>query len=165
MSDETIAIYKMVMRPFAEATCLTLSKQFKVPCKTMKPYLKAKPESRPTNHCALMRINGEKIMGAAALSFSEDVFLKILNTVFAAEYTEINKEIEDGATEMLNIIFGQARTQLNKIENFSVSMAIPTIIRAKKINIDHLTPLPAIVIPFESSAGDFFLQVGLEFQR
>ena len=77
------------------------------------------------------------------------------------EFKEINKDLEDGAGEILNIIFGHAKTVLNS-KNYGIEKAIPTVIRGHGILVKHVTQVASIVVPFETDVGSFHMEIGVE---
>ena len=78
------------------------------------------------------------------------------------EFTEVNDSLEDGASEILNMIFGGARTALDKLGDYKVVMNIPTIVKGDNVNIDFLTPTPALILKFNTECGQFHIQIGIE---
>jgi len=96
-----------------------------------------------------------------ALCFQAATFLKIYNSMVGEEAKEITAEIQDGAGELINIIYGQAKTILNK-NDYKLEMALPTVLVGEKLKIRHQGRAQTIVVPFESDAGPMFIEVMVE---
>ncbi len=156
------SLMKEVGSALAAATQETFSKQAGVEVNAGKPYVKKAETKFDTAHCAAIGILGKGCTGAVALCFGEQYFLKLMSKMLREEFTEMNEDVEDGASELLNIIFGIARQRLNQSNSFKIAMAIPTIIKGNGMNIDFITPHPALVLPFSSSLGAFHIQMGIE---
>ena len=77
------------------------------------------------------------------------------------EFTEIDDELQDGAGELLNIIFGQAKAALNE-RGYGLDLAIPSVIRGNDLKVTHMTNSPAIIIPFTSEVGPLYIEVGID---
>jgi chemotaxis protein CheX len=76
-------------------------------------------------------------------------------------YTDITKDLEDGAAELLNMIFGQAKADLNE-KKYEIEKAIPTVIRGEALRMNHLASTPTLVIPFESPVGLLRIEINIE---
>ena len=74
------------------------------------------------------------------------------------EYQEISKDIIDGAGELTNMIFGQAKVTLNQ-KGYGIQTAIPSVISGKNHSLSALTKGPIVVIPFSTEAGPFFIEI------
>jgi CheY-specific phosphatase CheX len=79
-------------------------------------------------------------------------------------YEELTKDLEDGAAELLNIIFGQAKVGLNE-KGYKISKAIPTIIRGESLRMRHSSLQPTMKIPFTSAAGSFVIEIVVETRK
>ena len=81
--------------------------------------------------------------------------------MFGEPYDKITDEIADGAGELLNIIFGTAKTILTD-SGYSVEKAIPTVIRGSDIKLHSLTKGGrTVVVPFEGKDGVFHVLISL----
>jgi chemotaxis protein CheX len=66
----------------------------------------------------------------------------------------------DGAAELTNMIFGQAKASLNE-KGFGLKIALPSVVLGKPDSFLSLHTGPAILVPFKSKQGDFFVRIGL----
>jgi CheY-specific phosphatase CheX len=79
------------------------------------------------------------------------------------KYTELNDELQDGAAELLNMIFGHAKVILNK-QGHTIQKAIPTVIRGGNLQTTHLGNSKVVVLPFSVGAeiGEFYIEICAE---
>lgn len=99
--------------------------------------------------------------GSIALEFPEKTFLYIMNGMLGEEFTTIDDDLQDGAGELLNIIFGLAKRNLNA-KGYEIEKAIPAVVRGSDIKISHKSISPPIIVPFESEHGSFIIEIVLE---
>jgi chemotaxis protein CheX len=81
-----------------------------------------------------------------------------MNNMLSENYTEITSDLQDGAGELLNIIFGHAKRVLNT-QGYEIQKAIPSIIRGQNLEAKHLTSNPVIVLPFLTDKGEFYIEI------
>ena len=70
----------------------------------------------------------------------------------------MNDEIKDAVGEITNMVSGGARAELAQ-KGYNFEMAIPTIITGKNTQVDPISASPVIVIPFQTDAGRFYVEV------
>lgn len=110
---------------------------------------------------ALIGLTSKAFTGTVALCFPGPVFLKIMSGMLGEECKELNQDIEDGAGELLNIIFGQAKIKLNE-KGHEIEKAIPSVIRGSDLNLKHLSDTYIFVLPFKCDAGQFEIQIAAD---
>lgn len=144
------------INPFLAATVKTLTVQTNTPAKALKPFLKK--EILPGIAIAgVLTLISKDRAGSVVLCFSESVFLKIYENMFAEKHATINAEVQDAAGELLNIIYGQAKLELNKLGH-EFQPALPTVLVADQLKIRQ-SGSPAVVVPFETAHGNFHLEI------
>ncbi len=149
------------LNPFVEATINTLTIQCSFECVAGKPEVKTDEFSHLIDIAGVIGITSEGFTGSISICFTEKIFLTLMTNMLGEECTEINKDMEDGAGELLNIIFGQAKTTLNQL-GYSLEKALPTIVRGRELKVKHMTPYSTFILPFESSLGSFYMEIGAE---
>jgi CheY-specific phosphatase CheX len=77
------------------------------------------------------------------------------------KHSEITQELEDGAAELLNIIFGQAKVAMTEL-GYAVEKAIPTVIRGAGLTTKIVSAQPVIVLPFATASGVFEIEIVAE---
>jgi CheY-specific phosphatase CheX len=77
----------------------------------------------------------KEFRGLLALSFKEDVYLRLASQMLGEEYKEYNQDIADAGAEIANIILGTAKPGLNQI-GMKLGMTSPSTIRGKDHEIN-----------------------------
>jgi chemotaxis protein CheX len=149
------------INPFIEGAVETLKVQCSFVATAGKPFLKGKGPDITIDIAAVIGLTSAAFNGSVAICFPEKIFLGIMEKMLGEKQTTITKELEDGASELLNIIFGHAKKILNQ-KGYAIQKAIPTIIRGKDMAVTHLTPNPTIVMPFQTELGSFHIEVATQ---
>ncbi len=159
------------IKVFVACTLRTLFIQMQLQCTQGKIFIvdQANPDKLQGEVSGIILVESEKFSYAVIISFREQTYLQIMSKWMGETYTELTSEIVDGAAELMNIIYGQAKLVLNN-RNAGVVPSIPFIAKGKRISEDekneklqkarkHLTTGKTVVVPFDSAAGSFFVQV------
>jgi len=146
------------INPFIDGAIETLKIQCSFEAKAGKPFLKGKGPEIKTDIAAVIGLTSATFNGTVALCFSESLFLIMMEKMLGEKNTSITKELEDGASELLNIIFGQAKKVLNE-KGYKIEKAIPTIVRGSNLSVKHLSSNPTLVLPFETEFGIFHMEI------
>jgi chemotaxis protein CheX len=126
-------------------------------CKAKRIDLKLKETTAPLHELsAIIGVSG-KATGTYVLSLSEQVAIEILNRMVGIEATELDDDVCDAAGEILNMIAGQAKAKLQKLE---LSLSLPSMITGKNHEIRYPSDVRAICVLFESEIGPFAIEVG-----
>ena len=144
------------INPFLYGTIDVLKKMAFIEPKSGNPYVKS-GNAACGDVSGIIGITGDAV-GSLAISFHHDSILKIVEKMLGEPYPKINDDVLDAVGELTNMISGVARTHLEK-QGMRVYAAIPTVIYGIGHTVDHVLKGPGIVIPFSSSAGDFFVDV------
>lgn len=147
------------INPFLLATRKVLETQAQLPLTPGKPYLRKPSERIPMEIAGVISLTCTEFTGSITICFRAEVFLRIYEKMVGEKHEEIGPEIEDAAGELLNIIFGQAKTVLNDVKGYTLEKALPTILVGDRLKLHHQSRNPAIVLPFESEAGAFHLEI------
>jgi chemotaxis protein CheX len=146
------------INPFLLATINVLSIQAQVKSKPGKIYLKQQKDKFVGDVSGVIGIVSESFNGSVVISFPEKTFLTVISGMLGENFSELNQEIVDGAGEITNMIFGQAKISLNE-KGYGIKTAIPSVVSGKDHSLTALTKGPTVVVPFESSAGEFFVEI------
>lgn len=146
--------------PFLRATIKVLDLQATTKVTPGKPYVRKPTEKLLGDISGTIGLTSDTFSGSVVISFPAPTFLKVMSRMLGEEFKELNEDLYDGAGELTNIIFGQAKIVLNE-QNYKIQTALPSII----VGSDHsvLSPLkgPRVVVPFESDAGSFAIEICL----
>lgn len=157
-----------LINPFLEATLMTLEQQANTKCEAQKPYLiglDEKPRSDDIAIAGVISLSTEQFSGSITLAFTEVVFLKIYESMCGEVVEKMTAEIEDAAGELLNIIYGSAKTKINEMHNYKLAPALPTILSGEKIKIRQTTYQKVIVLPFKTDFGLFRVEISIDPQK
>lgn len=150
------------INPFIEGTVLVLNVQCSTEVTPLKPILKNSEDFKvQTDIAGIIGITSPTFTGSIAICFPEKVFLYLMSKMLGEDYQEITKDLEDGAGELLNMIFGHAKKILNT-KGHSIEKALPTIVRAANLSVSHASSQSSIQLPFEGGAGTFFMEINTE---
>jgi chemotaxis protein CheX len=150
------------IKPFIAAVHLALSTQANTPVKTGKPFMKKEETKTQLGVVAVINLISDQFIGSISILFSTAVFLKIYENMLGEKITQITKESEDAAAELLNIIFGLAKMKLNNEKGYTIQKAIPTVLTGENLHVATSSAGPTIVLPFETSEGEFYVEVLFE---
>lgn len=157
-----------IINPFLEATLVTLEKQANTKSEAQKPLLVSVDDKGTTDDIAIagiISLHTQQFNGSITLAFPEIVFLKIYESMFGEKVDKITSEIEDAAGELLNIIYGSAKTQLNAKFGYKLAPALPTILSGEKIKIRQKTFKKIIILPFKTQFGFFRIEISFDPQN
>ena len=150
------------INPFITATKVVLETQASTKLTPLKPHIKKPGENFPIEIAGVISLSNPAFTGSITLCFRGEVFLKIYENMVGEKHDTISPEIEDAAGELLNMIFGHAKAFLNDNKGYSLEKALPTILSGEKLRLRHKSNSSVIVLPFESTAGNFHIEVLVE---
>ncbi len=148
------------INPFLLATVKVLETQASTKATQGPIFKKTSKDQFNGDISGVIGLISDAFSGSVVISFPKETFLKIMSRMLGEEVTSINKEIEDGAGELTNIIFGQAKVTLNE-KGYGIKTAIPTVISGQGHSVTQMTDGPRVVIPFETDVGKFFVEICL----
>jgi len=158
--DQT-QISVLFINSFIKGTIHTLSVQCSYEVKAEKTRRYNPAEPIPVDICGVIGLTSSAFRGAITLCFPEKVFLDVMSKMFGETYTEITNELTDGAGELLNIIFGTAKSEIVNA-GFSMEKAIPTVIKGQNIRLNTIVPGGStILVPFVHGEDRLHILVGL----
>jgi len=146
------------INPFIDGTLETLKVQSSIEAKSEAPFLKGKGPTYQVDIAAVIGLVSSVFSGSIAICFSEGIFLKIMEGILGEPCPKFTKELEDGAAEMLNVIFGTAKKVLNE-KGYGIQKAIPTIFTGGDIKVKYAVATTALVIPFVTLHGRFYIEI------
>lgn len=144
------------INPFLEGTISVLKTMAKTVPIAGKPYLK-KGNQAKGDVSGIIGFTGSAC-GSLAISFSKAAILKVVSNMIGENYKEINDEVRDAVGEITNMISGVARKML-EAQGLNIQAAIPTIVSGENHAILHVLGGPSIIIPFDTEAGKFYVDV------
>lgn len=148
------------INPFLEATIRVLSVQAKIEATPCKIYIKKVDDKFVGDISGIIGIVSDSFNGSVVISFPEKTFLQVMSSMLGEVFTKLDQDIIDGAGELTNMIFGQAKIVLNN-KGYGIKTALPSVVTGKDHSLSAMTKGPIVVVPFDSLAGKFFVEICL----
>ncbi len=148
-------------KPFIDGTLSTLKVSCLTEAKPGKPFIKGSQKQPAFEIAAVIGLTSSGFIGNITLCFTGDLYLQLMSRMLGEEFKELTHELQDGAAELLNIIFGHAKVVLNS-QGHTIQKAIPTVIRGHALETTHLGKQKLIVLPFTTDVGEFHIEIGAE---
>lgn len=148
------------INPFIDSSVKTLNAMCGVETiDAQRAYLLSDDEVLDIDISGTLSITSPYFRGSIAISFATPVYKKLVQAMLEEESIDnITADNQDGAAELINIIFGQTKAVLNT-RGYSLERAIPNVIRGAGHKIYQSSKIPVLLVPFKSDAGDFFIQI------
>jgi chemotaxis protein CheX len=146
------------INPFLTATLKVLEIQASTKAVAGKIYLKKADDRSSGDISGVIGLVSEAFNGSVVISFPEKTFLTVISRMLGEEFGSITKELENGAGELTNIIFGQAKIGLND-KGYGIKTALPSVIVGRDHSVSSGARGITVVVPFGSDAGEFFVEI------
>jgi chemotaxis protein CheX len=144
------------INPFLSSTISVFSTMLDTKLKRGEPYLKTANQS-DYEISGLIGLSG-KAKGMVVLSMTRDAAINAASIMLGETLTELNADVADAVGELTNMVAGAAKA---KIDEFKMSVSLPTVISGKAHCIEFPKNTMPIVIPFESKWGPIAVEVGI----
>lgn len=154
--DNSSRLNVEIINPFIDATIDVLSVMANVEAEKDHIFIK-KNSTALGDITGIIPISSKKNVGSMSITFTEDVFLKIMSSMLDEELTQIDDENKDGIAEICNQIFGNAKAKLNSLGYF-LDMTIPSIIHGKNHSISHHAKGNVMGVKFKTVFGIFIIE-------
>jgi CheY-specific phosphatase CheX/anti-anti-sigma regulatory factor len=148
-----------IINPFIESTLKTFEVQLGIPTKIGKASLRQPTFEKQYEVAAIIEISAKKFSGCLLVGFKKAAFVKIYNHMVGESLTEFNEEVGSGVSEIINIIYGGAKTILNS-QDFGLQMVLPKVLVGDEIASVYANRAAAMFLPFTTEGfGDFCVEV------
>ncbi len=122
----------------------------------------------PSKITSTINISGflkeKPFLGLFAVSWPEDLYIKLASEMLMEDYTEINEENADAGCELLNIIFGNCKPKLNE-SGYKLDMTIPMLMSGDNLEILSLKANPSMLTVVNSTLGEFHVVLSLSLLK
>lgn len=148
-----------MLNPFVEGASKAFEVQIGLAIRPLKPSSKKYIFENGDAIAGILSLDIPNFKGQISICFNKEVFCKVYAALLGEEITNIDSESSDAASELLNMIYGHAKTVLNNQFNLNLQPSIP-----KAILNPAPTPStsPVLVLPFESDSGPFRLEIQVD---
>ena len=149
-----------LINPFLDAVLNVLATMAQTTAKPGKPLLKKDNQSLGAI-TGMIGLIGEQTKGSWAITFSKEAILHIASNMLGEQCEEIDELVTDVVCEITNMVTGGAKRVLSE-RGYRFDLAIPTMISGEDHFVHHRSKGPIIIVPFETEAGSFFVEVCFE---
>lgn len=149
----------------AQAVVEIFKVQTSTEVKVQKPRLKSEATVMSYDIVSVISLHSDQFQGTIALCFPKATYLNIYNAMLGESATEINEENRDAAGELLNMIFGMAKSKIMNDKQLSIQKAIPTVLSGEKISMQANSSEVGLQIPMDSAAGGLVLEVAFSVTK
>lgn len=158
-SDMQTKLDAWAVHSFIQAAMKTFDVQCQYPLQYEKAVSLTEAADLGVDVLAMIGMTSDIFSGSIVLCFQKNMFLSVMGKMFGESYTEIIPEIVDGAAEILNIVFGVAKTTLAN-EGYAVAMSIPTVLTGENLQMNSVTGGgKSVLLKFSSASGPFHIVV------
>ncbi len=147
--------------PFISGVTKVFTTQVGVETKSGRPRVRTDKDDFSFEIAGVININSPHFNGSFAVCFDKDVFLKLYEQMVGESSETITKEMEDAASEILNMVYGTAKTELNQMK-YELGMVIPTVLTGEKVRLSFKSLSQTLIVPFESGVGEFLFLIIIE---
>ncbi len=125
-----------------------------------KPYMKT-DERASADVSAIIGFSGDAA-GCVVISFPMAVGAKCASTFGGEEMDANHPDFADALGELANMVAGNAKKDFEGVE---ISISLPSVIIGEKHTVSRSNTFPRLVIPCETTLGEFFVEVGMKIER
>jgi len=157
----TVNKYDEMLMAFKRATVMVLGTMCDENDVTHE-MLSDSPETVTGDIIGVMGLSNEITTGTAVVAFPQNLAEKIISSMSGFEVEELSKfDINDGITEFLNMICGNAKSLLANTE-FAFNLSVPIIFTSKKFMIGYHHNTMVFNIRFTLPESQFHLLVSFK---
>ncbi len=145
------------INPFVESICNIFETMLNTPLQRRQ--LRASTdgfERQGETLTSIIGISGDA-SGVVALCFPRDTALELARRFLSSDVNEVNGEVTDALSELVNMVGGSAKAKFNIDPPPNLSM--PTVIEGRDYKMRYPTKSAWIEVPFSSDAGDFVMDI------
>lgn len=99
--------------------------------------------------------------GSLLVTFPENIALSAVGGMLGVEYNEVNADVRDGISELVNMIAGGAKTRL-QAKGIDFSLSIPNTVIGNHHQITPAASTTRTRVDFAAELGRFFIEVYLK---
>jgi len=145
------------INPFLEATQAVMRVQVNTVVEVEKPYILSKDKSPDVSIGGVIKLSGNEFEGAICLAFDKPTLIDIFKNMTGNDPKGLNDLVNDCAAELLNIIHGTAKKEINSELGMGLDIAVPELLLGDKLKL-YIDSKPLwMVLPFKTGAGSFYV--------
>ena len=93
------------------------------------------------------------------VSFPSATLLPLMKSIYQTECTTLNDQVQGGAAELTNVIFGMLKKDLNEHQGHAFKMSLPQVFLKDKYSEINARHGEALSIPFQFALGEFWVTI------
>lgn len=145
------------INPFVRSINNTFEAMCGLPVSVGKPQIKGSGRAG-TDVSGVIGFSGDAA-GCVVLHFDSDTASKIATKFAGIDVTPDHPDFADAIGELANMVAGGAKAQFDGLD---VSISLPNVIVGENHNVSASRVAPRIVVPCDTEAGQFHVEIGME---
>ena len=109
-----------------------------------------------------LSIVSENFKGNFCITVTHSAFLLIYEKMFKERPAAVTDDVKDVLAELVNMIYGQAKTVLNDRHGYGILPALPTVLSGSALKVYHSGAGPTICLPFTMNDHTLLVEVSSE---
>lgn len=149
-----------LVNPVLESILKVLDTMAQLRPKVGKPTLKSNQIARG-DVSGVMSMVSAKARASLAITFTTPVICDIVKRMLGDDIAEITDTARDLTGEMTNMVVGGAKN-LFVTQGYDFDMSAPSVLSGKDHVIPHKFKGRTVIVPFQTEAGEFFVEICFE---
>jgi chemotaxis protein CheX len=145
------------INPFVRSINNTFETMCGLPVSVGKPQIKGSGGTG-TDVSGVIGFSGDAA-GCVVLHFDFDTASKIATRFAGIDITPDHPDFADAIGELANMVAGGAKAQFDGLD---ISISLPNVIVGENHNVSASRVAPRIVVPCDTEAGQFHVEIGME---
>ena len=154
-------LYKVDVKlcyPFIEAITNTFKVQCNLNARVGKPSFKNFTEDDKADILIIATIATDKTMAQVVICLPNKVFFGVMSKMLGEPIAKMTPDLEDGAKELMNIVFNQAKKPLAE-KGMAAFRSIPMVIFGEGVKLRYLARGQTVLLPFDTDVGPFNVEI------
>jgi chemotaxis protein CheX len=153
-------VLEMYVKPFVSVTLNTFKNFVGYELTTGHPHFSGRTLDFEQDISAIIGLSGD-VRGAVVMSMKKELAIKIADTLVGTTHTEIDDDVVDAVGEIVNIIAGNVKNEVQGGEKVVISL--PTVVKGK----NHTIAWPGkhtriLCISFKYEEDGFYVLADIE---
>ncbi len=158
-SSSNIFFDKALLNTFADSMIKTLGDMAQTKVTPGKPSIENKIGALKGEVAGIIGMVAGGAKGTLIICFSTKSAFKIIENMLGEVHTDLTPEVTDAVGELTNMIYGSAKTTLNKM-GYEFEMAIPTVVTGDfQIGGSHTGVKLSIPFIIEPDAATIYVEI------
>ncbi len=104
------------------------------------------------------------VKGLLAIHAPNAVAMAITSNFLGMDVEEINEDVQDALGELANMLAGSVKTHLTETGK-DIQLSIPSAICGEEYVLDYHARNDGAMVPFATAAGNFLVELQVEYQE